>query len=80
MLKRLDAAVAVGKAAEVAAAAHAIKGAVGLFTQGEAYENARELEHRARTGDLSGVDAAREALSTSVTQLMADLRALRETL
>ncbi|HZM60239.1 MAG TPA: response regulator [Vicinamibacterales bacterium] len=80
MLRRLDAAVAAGSAMEVAAAAHAIKGAVGLFSQGDAYENARGLEHRARDGDLSGVNGARDELTTNVTQLMADLRALRETL
>jgi len=79
-LRWLDAAVAAGSAMEVAAAAHAIKGAVGLFSQGDAYENARGLEHRARDGDLSGVNGARDELTTNVTQLMADLRALRETL
>jgi two-component system, sensor histidine kinase and response regulator len=80
MLRRLDTAVAARDATEVASAAHAIKGAVGLFSQGEAYETARTLEHRGRGGDLGDVGAAYDAVKTSVTQLIAELRALRETL
>ena len=51
MLTRLRHAVAGADVSEMAAAAHAIKGSAGLFSQGEAYERARALEIRARSGD-----------------------------
>ena len=80
MLKRLETAVAARNATDIASAAHAIKGAVGLFSQGVAYEHARTLEHRGRAGDLTDVDAAADAVKTGITQVIAELRTLRATL
>jgi CheY-like chemotaxis protein len=80
MLRRLEAAVAARSATEIASAAHALKGAVGLFSQGGAYESARTLEHRGRAGELGDVDAAADSLKATVTQMIAELRALRATL
>jgi hypothetical protein len=61
----------------VAAAAHAIKGATGLFAQGPAYQSARRLEEQARAGDLTAADAASADVEADVSRLMAELRDLR---
>ena len=62
--------------AGLAAAAHALKGAVGLFTQGAAYESARRLEQFGRAGDLTSVDAACADVEADVAQLVTELRQL----
>jgi two-component system, sensor histidine kinase and response regulator len=77
MLTRLDNAVSSGNASDIAAAAHAIKGSAGLFSQGEAYTNARTLETRARAGDVGdGAHTAGE-IAAAVSRLMDELRDLR---
>jgi two-component system sensor histidine kinase/response regulator len=76
MMARLKDALRTGSAVEAAAAAHALKGSVGLFSQGEAYEDARRIEQLGRTGDLTGAEAACAELDSSVTRLMTGLRAL----
>jgi PAS domain S-box-containing protein len=78
MLSRLNEAVRVWNAAEVAAAAHAIKGSAGLFSQGEAYTQAASLEQQARNGDREGADHACEAIERSVSNLMTELRRIRD--
>jgi PAS domain S-box-containing protein len=80
MLTQLKAAVLAGDLAKIGAAAHAIKGSVALFSQGDAYEHARALERRARSGD--GGDAVRAVndIDESVARLTTELRTLRETL
>jgi PAS domain S-box-containing protein len=78
MLTRLRDAARDSNAVELAAAAHAIKGAAGLFSQGHAYESARRLELQARAGDLTTVDAACADVEADVSQLMAELRDLRK--
>ena len=74
------AAARAGDGAELAAAAHSIKGAVGLFSEGEAFDSARHLEQIARRGELSEVDAACTEVDSAVSQLMVDVRALRKAL
>jgi hypothetical protein len=64
----------------VAAAAHAIAGSAGLFSQAEAYDDARALELRARGGDISAVERACQGIERSVSRLMAELESLRDTL
>jgi CheY-like chemotaxis protein/HPt (histidine-containing phosphotransfer) domain-containing protein len=76
MLGRLRTAARAGDAAEVAAAAHAIKGAAGLFSQGPAFECARRLEKAARTGDLSSIDGVCADLETAISGLTDELRGL----
>jgi HPt (histidine-containing phosphotransfer) domain-containing protein len=78
MLARLDEAARSSNAAELAAAAHAIKGSAGLFSQGEAYAQARTLELRARQGDSAGADRACDAIERSLSSLMTELRAIRD--
>ena len=55
-----------------------LKGSVGLFSKGAAYEAARALEQAARAGDLAGVDA-RAAGSDGLSRVCADLEALLTT-
>jgi hypothetical protein len=76
MMARLKAALRTGNAVEAAAAAHALKGSVGLFSQGQAYDEARRLEQLGRNGELTGGEAACAELDSSVTRLMTELRAL----
>ena len=80
MMARLTTAARAQDVTEVAAAAHAIKGSAGLFSQGPVYESARRLEQIAKTADMSGVDAACAEVEGHVTSLMAELRALTATL
>jgi HPt (histidine-containing phosphotransfer) domain-containing protein len=76
LLSRVEHALRAGNGAEVAAAAHAIKGSVGLFSQGPAYEDARRLEQLGRGGELGAGEAARAQLDASISALMSELRAL----
>src|SRR5262245_7656158 len=80
MIERLKKAALAGDVAELGAAAHAIKGSAGLFSQGDVYEKARALEHRARAGDGSDAQRASDAIEASVLQLMNELRSLHATL
>ena len=76
MLERVRDASEAGNAGAVAPAAHAIKGSLGLFTQGEAFLSARRLEQLARDGNLAAVNTARADLEQSVAALAAELREL----
>jgi len=80
MLARLREAARASSAADLAAAAHAIKGSAGLFARGEAYDAARALELRARGGDVSAADRACQDVEHSVSRLMTELASVRETL
>ena len=61
----------------LAAAAHALKGSVGLFSRG-AYEAARTLEQAAKAGDAAAVDARRRDLESNLRGLCQELEALRQ--
>jgi two-component system, sensor histidine kinase and response regulator len=76
MMARIRDALKIGNGVEVAAASHALKGSVGLFSQGQAYEEARRLEQLGRRGDLAASEAACAELDASVSKLMTDLRTL----
>jgi CheY-like chemotaxis protein len=78
ILTRLRHAAAAADASELAAAAHAIKGSAGFFSQGEAYERARALEMRARSGDASNATAACEEIDASISRLVTELRGIRK--
>jgi len=80
MLTRLKEAARASNPADLAAAAHAIKGSAGLFSQGEAYNAARALELRARGGDISAADRACQDIERSVSRLMMELKNIRDTL
>jgi PAS domain S-box-containing protein len=79
-LARAKEAIAAGNAAEVASAAHSLKGSVGLFSQGQAFDGARRLEQAGKSGDLSAADAVRAEVEQSVAQLTTELRSLLERL
>ena len=76
MLERLRDAASARNGDALAAAAHAIKGSVGLFTDGEAFTSARRLEQIARAGDQSAIEAARADLEKAVAGLTVELRHL----
>ncbi len=76
MLSRVSDALRSGSGPELAAAAHALKGSIGLFSQGPAYESARRLEYLGRGGDLTDGETVRAQLDESVSTLMSELRAL----
>ena len=80
MLTRLNEAARASTPADLAAAAHAIKGSAGLFSQGDAYAQARALELRARGGDVTAAGRDCQELETSVRRLMTELRTVRDTL
>jgi HPt (histidine-containing phosphotransfer) domain-containing protein len=75
-LARLRGAIEAGNGAEVAAIAHSLKGSVGLFSQGQAFEGVRRLEHIGKSGDLSQADAVRVEVEESVSRLTTELRVL----
>ena len=80
LLARLNEAAQASNVAELAAAAHAIKGSAGLFSLGEAYHDARALELRVRGADLSAADRACQDIERSVSRLMTELESIRDTL
>ena len=57
----------------LASAAHAIKGSVGLFAKGEAFDAARRLEMAARSGDLTDLDERRGDIERELGRVCADL-------
>ena len=79
-IETLRAAVAAGDAGAIAAAAHALKGSVGLFSKGAAYEAARTLEHAARAGELADVRARYTRILDDLSHVTGDLEALLSTL
>jgi two-component system, sensor histidine kinase and response regulator len=76
----LRAAMQAADASAIAVAAHALKGSVGLFSKGAAYEAARALEQAARAGDLTAVDARGAGVQEELSRLCADLEGLLTTL
>jgi two-component system sensor histidine kinase/response regulator len=60
----------------VAAAAHALKGSVGLFAKGAAFEAARRLEQKARHGDLTDVQERSADVERHLSSVCADLETL----
>jgi len=79
-LARLSEAARAGNAEQVAMAAHALKGSVGLFVQDGAYAHVLKLEQLARAGTLSEIAGVQEAVEASVRELMSALGKLSETL
>jgi HPt (histidine-containing phosphotransfer) domain-containing protein len=75
-LARVKQAIEAGNGAEVAAGAHSLKGSVGLFSQGQAFEGARRLEQIGKSGDLSQAEAVRAEVEESVSRVTTELRTL----
>jgi two-component system, sensor histidine kinase and response regulator len=80
LMTAIEQAVAGREGEAIASSAHALKGSVGLFVQGGAYEAARRLEQAGRNGDLTGVDEACVALENEMTELRTALGDLRKLL
>ena len=79
-LDRLRAAAASNDDDAIAAAAHALKGSVGLFSKGAAYEAARALEQAARAADRKAHDVRLRDIDSAVAELCGELEAIRERL
>jgi PAS domain S-box-containing protein len=79
-VETLRTAVAAGDAGAIAAAAHALKGSVGLFSKGAAYEAARTLEHAARAGELADLRNSYTRILDDLSRVTEDLKALLSTL
>jgi CheY-like chemotaxis protein len=78
LLARLRAARQAGDTDDLAKAAHALKGSVGLFSQGLAYERTRRLEHLARNGSPDAdLDAALADAAAAVNGLVRELETVR---
>jgi len=77
-LARLKQAIQSGNGTEVAAIAHSLKGSVGLFSQGEAFEGVKRLEQAGKSGDLAQAETVRAEVEESVARLTTELRALLE--
>jgi CheY-like chemotaxis protein len=65
---------------KLAGVAHALKGSIGLFSRGRTFEIAREIETRARAGDLTEAGDAVARLEHAVGALGSQLRAVRDSL
>ncbi len=76
-LDALRRAVAAEDAPAITAAAHALKGAVSLFSVAAPYTSTRTLEAAARAGLPDRLPARLAAVERAVTRLMAGLSALR---
>jgi CheY-like chemotaxis protein len=76
LLAAVRQAAAEGDAADLASAAHAVKGAVGHFGAQEAREAAVQLEQMARSEELKGVPERLAALETAMEALRQELEKL----
>ncbi len=80
---RIDAvraAAASHDARALGAAAHVLKGSVGLFSTGPAYDAARALETAARTGAVEGLEGLVADVERETVRVVADLQELLEKL
>jgi signal transduction histidine kinase/CheY-like chemotaxis protein len=69
MLAELESAVARRDAPEVQRCAHGLKGAVGVFARGPAFEAAERLEAAGRTSDVRGLDEEHDTLRRELQRL-----------
>jgi signal transduction histidine kinase/CheY-like chemotaxis protein/HPt (histidine-containing phosphotransfer) domain-containing protein len=79
-LNRIRAAALANDPVAMAAAAHALKGSVGLFSKAAPYEAAIALERAAKAGDSSAYDARLREIDDAVSRLCASLAAVRSKL
>jgi len=78
--RAIDRARADGDTPAVAAAAHSVKGTVGLFVKAAAFEAAAELERAARQGEIDRIEPAAARLAEEMTALRRYLKSLLEEL
>jgi len=70
MLDEMRASVGAGCANRIQRSAHSVKGAVGNFTTGPAFDAALALERVGRSGDVAGAPEALAALEREVADLL----------
>jgi HPt (histidine-containing phosphotransfer) domain-containing protein len=73
LIEELKVAIEQGDASGVNEAAHALKGSLAYWCQGEAFEIARRLEAKGRTGDLDGAREDGERLAVEYGRLEKEL-------
>ena len=78
LLAQIDQAVARRDAGALERAAHTLKGSVGNFAVGEAFQAALKLELLGRSGQLTGVEEAYQALLIAMERLQPALVTLVE--
>jgi two-component system, sensor histidine kinase and response regulator len=64
-------------AGALAAAAHALKGSVGMFSRGVVYEATRALERSAKAGDPDAFDARQNDVDSALRALSLELEAVQ---
>ena len=77
VLSRIKRALSRRDARELTAAAHALKGSVGMFSTKSAFEAARALEDMGKRGNLAEGKKAYEVLEREMAQLVKAIGALR---
>jgi signal transduction histidine kinase/DNA-binding NarL/FixJ family response regulator/HPt (histidine-containing phosphotransfer) domain-containing protein len=75
-LNAIGEAIASGDSQRLAATAHSLKGATGIFAARAAFEAALRLEQMGRSGDLDQAEQAHEALKAEVDHLTRELSLL----
>ena len=80
MLARIKRALAARHAGELAQAAHALKGSVGMFSTKNAFQAARTLEAMGKKKSLPGAQRAYGVLERELSQLAEVVTALRKKL
>jgi PAS domain S-box-containing protein len=76
LLSRIDRAIARGDAAALQQAAHALKGAVGNFESGAAFESVRRLESLARENKIPEARQAVAVVKAEITRLKQALKSV----
>lgn len=76
LMAAIEEAIRAHDADALAAAAHAMKGALGVFCAEPARQIAEQLEHAARSGTVDDAPALREALGTALSRTVEGLDAL----
>jgi CheY-like chemotaxis protein len=79
LLQALRSAIPEGDSASAARAAHSLRGLAANFSATSVVEAASLIEHAAKSGDLTDVDALLERLSSAVSQLRVSLSRLHPT-
>jgi HPt (histidine-containing phosphotransfer) domain-containing protein len=78
LLGELKAAIEQGDSVGVNEAAHALKGSLAFWCQGAAFQVARQLEAKGRTGDLEGAREDAERLAAEYEELEGELTTVLE--
>ena len=76
LLREIRRSIAAGDAAQLASAAHSLKGALGTLTASAASDAAKQLEVMAREGDLSRAEEGRRVLERAMVAVRRELAAL----